>query len=380
MVKKKSIFPLTKLSDVISMKSGESITAERITSEGKFPCFGGNGLRGYTTTFTHDGSYTLVGRQGALCGNVTFVSGRFYASEHAIVVTPKKETDIKFMSYVLYDMNLNQYSESSAQPGLSVKKLLELEYPIPQNKEEQTAIAEALSDIDSLISSLQKLIEKKKAIKQGAMQELLTGKKRLPGFSGEWKKYKVGEIGVVVTGSTPPRSNRNLWGGNFPWVSARDFIGKYISSSYEHVTSEGKNYCRILPAESVLVTCIASIGLNGIAAIPLATNQQINAIVCNNDFYNEIVYYSLVYNKEKLKLMAGQTAVPIISKQQFEEFEILLPRNVLEQKAIAKVLSDMDCEIEQLEKKLAKYQQIKQGMMQELLTGRIRLKEGENNA
>lgn len=243
--------------------------------------------------------------------------------------------------------------------------------------EEQAAIAEALSDVDSLISSLQKLIEKKKAIKQGTMQELLTGKKRLPGFSGEWKKYKVGEIGVVVTGSTPPRSNRNLWGGNFPWVSARDFIGKYISSSYEHVTSEGKNYCRILPAESVLVTCIASIGLNGIAAIPLATNQQINAIVCNNDFYNEIVYYSLVYNKEKLKLMAGQTAVPIISKQQFEEFEILLPRNVLEQKAIAKVLSDMDCEIEQLEKKLAKYQQIKQGMMQELLTGRIRLVDAD---
>jgi|GEM_PF-3829566 len=193
MVKKKSIFPLTKLSDVVSMKSGESITAERITSEGKFPCFGGNGLRGYTTTFTHDGSYTLVGRQGALCGNVTFVSGRFYASEHAIVVTPKKETDIKFMSYVLYDMNLNQYSESSAQPGLSVKKLLELEYPIPQNKEEQTAIAEALSDIDSLISSLQKLIEKKKAIKQGAMQELLTGKKRLSGFNEEWEELNFAE-------------------------------------------------------------------------------------------------------------------------------------------------------------------------------------------
>ena len=193
MVKKKSIFPLTKLSDVVSMKSGESITAERITSEGKFPCFGGNGLRGYTTTFTHDGSYTLVGRQGALCGNVTFVSGRFYASEHAIVVTPKKETDIKFMSYVLYDMNLNQYSESSAQPGLSVKKLLELEYPIPQNKEEQTAIAEALSDIDGLISSLKKLIEKKKAIKQGATQELLTGKKRLSGFNEEWEELNFAE-------------------------------------------------------------------------------------------------------------------------------------------------------------------------------------------
>ena len=147
-----------------------------------------------TPTFTHDGSYTLIGRQGALCGNVTFVSGRFYASEHAIVVTPKKETDIKFMSYVLYDMNLNQYSESSAQPGLSVKKLLELEYPIPKNKEEQAAIAEALSNIDSLISALQKLIEKKKSIKQGALQELLTGKKRLPGFSVEWRQALFGDL------------------------------------------------------------------------------------------------------------------------------------------------------------------------------------------
>lgn len=299
----------------------------------------------------------------------------------AIYGTSRLMIPYLFYFYVKYgDWLAKHYCQGTKQQSYTASLVKQLPIIYPPSIEEQRCITEVLSDVDNLISSLQKLIEKKKAIKQGAMQELLTGKKRLPGFSGEWKKYKVGEIGVVVTGSTPPRSNRNLWGGNFPWVSARDFIGKYISSSYEHVTSEGKNYCRILPAESVLVTCIASIGLNGIAAIPLATNQQINAIVCNNDFYNEIVYYSLVYNKEKLKLMAGQTAVPIISKQQFEEFEILLPRNVLEQKAIAKVLSDMDCEIEQLEKKLAKYQQIKQGMMQELLTGRIRLKEGENNA
>ena len=296
----------------------------------------------------------------------------------AIYGTSRLMIPYLFYFYVKYgDWLAKHYCQGTKQQSYTASLVKQLPIIYPPSIEEQRCITEVLSDVDNLISSLQKLIEKKKAIKQGAMQELLTGKKRLPGFSGEWKKYKVGESGVVVTGSTPPRSNRNLWGGNFPWVSARDFIGKYISSSYEHVTSEGKNYCRILPAESVLVTCIASIGLNGIAAIPLATNQQINAIVCNNDFYNEIVYYSLVYNKEKLKLMAGQTAVPIISKQQFEEFEILLPRNVLEQKAIAKVLSDMDCEIEQLEKKLAKYQQIKQGMMQELLTGRIRLVDAD---
>ncbi|MCB7087763.1 restriction endonuclease subunit S [Enterocloster bolteae] len=318
------------------------------------------------------------------CAYVPCDDPQIYLPDRIWQTNFKKDVDVsaKWLNYLLSSKKYRSLIQncatgtSNSMKNISKEQLLGLEILYPSFRE-QTSIAEALSDIDSLISSLQKLIEKKKAIKQGAMQELLTGKKRLPGFSGEWKKYKVGEIGVVVTGSTPPRSNRNLWGGNFPWVSARDFIGKYISSSYEHVTSEGKNYCRILPAESVLVTCIASIGLNGIAAIPLATNQQINAIVCNNDFYNEIVYYSLVYNKEKLKLMAGQTAVPIISKQQFEEFEILLPRNVLEQKAIAKVLSDMDCEIEQLEKKLAKYQQIKQGMMQELLTGRIRLVDAD---
>ena len=279
------------------------------------------------------------------CAYVPCDDPQIYLPDRIWQTNFKKDVDVsaKWLNYLLSSKKYRSLIQncatgtSNSMKNISKEQLLGLEILYPSFRE-QTSIAEALSDIDSLISSLQKLIEKKKAIKQGAMQELLTGKKRLPGFSGEWKKYKVGEIGVVVTGSTPPRSNRNLWGGNFPWVSARDFIGKYISSSYEHVTSEGKNYCRILPAESVLVTCIASIGLNGIAAIPLATNQQINAIVCNNDFYNEIVYYSLVYNKEKLKLMAGQTAVPIISKQQFEEFEILLPRNVLEQKAIAKVL------------------------------------------
>jgi len=383
MVKKKSIFPLTKLSDVISMKSGESITAERITSEGKFPCFGGNGLRGYTTTFTHDGSYTLVGRQGALCGNVTFVSGRFYASEHAIVVTPKKETDIKFMSYVLYDMNLNQYSESSAQPGLSVKKLLELEYPIPQNKEEQTAIAEALSDIDSLISSLQKLIEKKKAIKQGTMQELLTGKKRLPGFSGEWSKQQLGDICNIVNGGTPSTSIAEFWNGKILWCTPTDITScstKYIYTTESKITESGlkASSATLLPKGALLLCSRATIGEVRIAGNTICTNQGFKSLVVHQNISNEWLYYMVhVLKFNMLEKAIGSTFLEI-SKKDLAELDIIVPE-FTEQKAIAQVLSDMDSEIELLEKKLAKYQQIKQGMMQELLTGRIRLKEGENN-
>ncbi len=375
MVKKKSIFPLTKLSDVVSMKSGESITAERITSEEKFPCFGGNGLRGYTTTFTHDGSYTLVGRQGALCGNVTFVSGRFYASEHAIVVTPKKETDIKFMSYVLYDMNLNQYSESSAQPGLSVKKLLELEYPIPQNKEEQTAIAEVLSDVDSLISSLQKLIEKKKAIKQGAMQELLTGKKRLPGFSGKWTNATLGRcFNKIVGGGTPSRAIPEFWNGEIPWATVKDFATFNPYKTQEYISEAGLNHSstHLIPKGTLITSTRMGIGKIVIYYVDVAINQDLKALFISDDVSKEYIYHLFGMVGKIIESLGNGSTVKGIRIEQLKNLSIVLPKKN-EQQAIAQVLSDMDSEIEQLEKKLAKYQQIKQGMMQELLTGRIRL-------
>lgn len=167
-----------RLGDLCSMKSGYGITSEHIDEFSVFPCYGGNGLRGYTQRYTHDGNYVLVGRQGALCGNVVSVDGKFFASEHAIVVTPFKESDIRWLSRILARMNLNQYSESSAQPGLSVAKLLELECPVP-SVQEQTAIATILSDMDAEIAALENKLAKARQLKQGMMQELLTGRIRL---------------------------------------------------------------------------------------------------------------------------------------------------------------------------------------------------------
>lgn len=168
-----------KLSDISAMKSGEGITSESIDSFSTYPCYGGNGLRGFTTRFTHDGNYALIGRQGALCGNVYGVKGKFFASEHAVVVTASPRIDIQWLTAVLAQMNLNQYSESSAQPGLSVAKILELSVAIPPTVAEQTAIAAVLSDMDAEIEALEKRLEKTRALKQGMMQELLTGKTRL---------------------------------------------------------------------------------------------------------------------------------------------------------------------------------------------------------
>ena len=161
------------------MKSGEGITGADIDDFAMYPCYGGNGIRGYTSRFTHEGRFALIGRQGALCGNVVEVNGRFFASEHAVVVTPKLRTDIRWLAYVLGTMNLNQYSESSAQPGLSVSKILMLEVDVPPSKAEQAAIANVLSDMDAELSALESRRDKTLALKQAMMQELLTGRTRL---------------------------------------------------------------------------------------------------------------------------------------------------------------------------------------------------------
>ncbi len=169
---------MKQFSDICHMKSGEGITSADIDDHSKFPCYGGNGLRGYTACYTHAGSYALIGRQGALCGNVQSVNGEFFASEHAIVVTPLNETDIHWLAAILKRMKLNQYSESSAQPGLSVSRLLAFSLNVPPF-EEQTAIATILSDMDTELAALQTRRDKTHALKQGMMQALLTGRIRL---------------------------------------------------------------------------------------------------------------------------------------------------------------------------------------------------------
>lgn len=168
-----------RLGALCSLKSGESITSENIDETSEFPCYGGNGLRGYTKNHTHDGDHVLIGRQGALCGNVVTASGKFFASEHALVVSSMPEVAIKWLSYILSEENLNQYSESSAQPGLSATKLLRLQFNAPPTKEEQTAIAAILSDMDTEITALETRRTKTRALKQAMMQELLTGRTRL---------------------------------------------------------------------------------------------------------------------------------------------------------------------------------------------------------
>lgn len=164
--------------EICSMKSGEGITSISIRESDDFPVYGGNGLRGFTSNFTHQGDYILVGRQGALCGNVIRVSGKFYASEHAVVVTVEEFINVDWLSQKLAAMDLNQYSEASAQPGLSVNKIMKLLITTPPF-EEQTQIADLLLSIDNKLRSEESYLHKFQMLKSGLMSDLLSGKKRV---------------------------------------------------------------------------------------------------------------------------------------------------------------------------------------------------------
>jgi type I restriction enzyme S subunit len=158
-----------KLKYVASLRSGEGITSEDISETGDYPVYGGNGVRGYTSSHTHDGTYPLIGRQGALCGNINYASGQFWASEHAVVVNVQEGHVVRWLGEVLRSMNLNQYSQSAAQPGISVEVIENLPIPVPPEPE-QHAIANYLeretARIDGLIAAKERmlaLLEEKRA-------------------------------------------------------------------------------------------------------------------------------------------------------------------------------------------------------------------------
>jgi type I restriction enzyme, S subunit len=198
-----------KLKYVASLKSGDTITSDSITESGEYPVFGGNGIRGYTSAYTHCGKYVLIGRQGALCGNINYASGCFWASEHAVVVDIKGEDEVRWLGELLRSMDLNQYSQSAAQPGISVDVIANLEIPVPPLLE-QRAIADYLdretARLDGLVAAkervLRLLAEKRRALITRAVTRGLdphapmkdTGVEWLPRVPRHWIPTKISRL------------------------------------------------------------------------------------------------------------------------------------------------------------------------------------------
>ena len=299
-------------------------------------------------------------------------------SGRVLRVRPFKQTDSLYLHYGLLKHSVRSDIVSRAvgltMASINTKILGETELSLPPLNE-QHSIASALTSIDNLISSLGKLIEKKKNIKQGAMQQLLSGKIRLKEFTEPWVYRKISEIATTSSGGTPSRSIPNYYYGDIKWFTTIELKDNYLYDSVEHITREALNNssAKMFSANTILMAMYgATIGKLGVLKEPSTTNQACCAIKCN-DIVEIFLFYILLYNRKSIIEKGCGAGQPNISQAIVNELSFLVPPCEKEQQAIANILSKKDNEITALEAKRAKYEAIKQGMMQQLLTGKIRL-------
>jgi len=293
------------------------------------------------------------------------------------------KTDGLYLSYFFRSpmgrQSIFSLAQGATRYNLSKTNFMKLEIPYP-DPVEQTAIATVLSDTDALIEQLEKLIAKRKAIKQGTMQQLLTGKKRLPGFNGEWEVKTLGEIGKFKGGSGFPIKYQGKAESKYPFYKVSDMNNKgnqtFMRNSNNWIDESTKKIIgsNVFPEHTIV---FAKIG----AAIYLERKKILFMKSCidNNmmgfifdESQSDYRFLHYLFLSIQLGKLVSATALPSLNGKQIGELSFAFPRKK-EQTAIATILSDMDAEIERLEKKRDKYIMLKQGMMQQLLTGRIRI-------
>jgi type I restriction enzyme, S subunit len=242
---------------------------------------------------------------------------------------------------------------------------------------EQEKICDVLNDIDSHLELIGRLLDKKKQIKQAAMQELLTGKRRLPGFAGEWEEVSLGSVAMMNSGGTPPTGRNDFYGGGIPWVSISDMTsgGRFISETERTLSDLGLLNCaaKRFPAGTILYAMYASLGECSVATCEVTTSQAILGIRPSPSLIREYLYYYLCSIHGMVKQLGQQGTQSNLNKKIVQGFTIKLPKQT-EQIAIANILSDIDQDIDMLNIKAEKARAMKTGMMQQLLTGKIRLK------
>ena len=359
--------------------TGAKNTQDRV-SDGAYPFFVRSQTVERINSYSYDGVAVLTAGDGVGTGKVFhYINGKFDFHQRVYKISEFAERLDGYFFYLYFSKNfynrIMQMTAKSSVDSVRREMIAKMLIPLP-TKAEQTAIATALNDADALITQLEQLIAKKRAIKQGAMQELLTGEKNLDGYNDDWHEIEL--RGIVDQFIVPMRDKPKRFSGDTPWCRIEDFEGKYLYDSkakqYVDESTILAMNLKVFPKETLIVSCSADLGRCAILKRPLVTNQTFIGLVVNKvKASNEFLYYFMGFNSERLNQLSSGTTIAYLSREQFESFKVIIPKTKDEQTHIAQILSDMDAEIEALENKLNKYKMIKQGMMQNLLTGKIRL-------
>lgn len=351
------------------------------TKTGKYPILATSGVIGYADNYLWDKPSALIGRKGTI-NKPQYIETPFWTIDTLFYTKIYDTVCPKFVYYLFCTIDWLSLNEASGVPSLNANNIEKIIAAVPSHAE-QKQIAGALSDVDSMISSLEKLIAKKKAIKQGAMQGLLTGKKRLSGFTGEWKDYTIGKMGEFYSGLSG-KSKKDFDCGKAYYITFLNVLSnvKIDTSILASVdVKEGEIQNAVKKGDLFFNTSSETPEEVGMCAVldDVIENTYLNSFCfgfrLNDDTHNPLFlsyYLNSSIGRKIMSVLAQGATRYNLSKNNFAETIIKLPTKE-EQTAIASILSDMDNEIETLEQKLEKTRQIKQGMMQQLLTGKIRL-------
>lgn len=357
------------VSDVARITTGSRNTQDKV-EDGKFPFFVRSQTVERINSFSFDGEAVLTAGDGVGTGKVFhYINGPFDC--HQRVYRISDFTDrmngfyfFKYFSASFYDRIMSMTAKSSVD-SVRREMIADMALPVPPI-DEQKRIANAFKDIDDLIASLDALIAKKRDIKQAAMQQLLTGNTRLPGFEGEWSSCLIGGVADCLDNLRVPLNEiqRRTRPGIYPYCGANgivDYIGDYLFDDDVILLAEDGGYFDEFSTRPIAYKMSGKMWVNNHAHIIKA-----KAGICQG-----FIFYSLVH-KNILPFLASGTRAKL-NKSELMKIEIMLPKSEAEQAAISSAFESLDSELDALRRKLEKYHQLKQGMMQQLLTGRIRL-------
>lgn len=353
------------IDDLASITTGGSDTQDRV-DDGLYPFFVRSDKVERINKYSFDGEAVLTSGDGVGVGKIFhYVNGKFDFHQRVYNIhNYRDDIDGKYLFFQFstnfYDRVMSMTAKSSVD-SVRREMIAEMFIPLPPTLEEQKAIATALSDVDDLISNLDKLIAKKKDIKKGAMQQLLTpphkGGKRLPGFSGNWEEMKLGELCEIAKGQLITSST--LVPGDIPVIAG----GKKPAYYHNEPNRTGKTI--------TISASGASAGYVSFHDYPIFASDC-STIVENQDYSIEFIYSLLVELQSLIYFKQTGGAQPHIHPSDLNPIEVNIPQKD-EQMAIASVLHDMQREIDSLDTKRQKLIEVKKGMMQELLTGKTRL-------
>ena len=369
------------LGEVCTLQRGMDLP-KRMRTDGAFPLVTSSGIDGTHSVGPIKGPGVVTGRYGTI-GKVFFVESDFWPLNTTLYVRDFHESDPRFVHYLLQTVDFQSHSGKSGVPGVNRNDIHQEFVHIPADRSEQETIARALLDADALIDSLEQLLTKKRQIKQGALQKLLTGKRRLPGFSDPWRRLRLHELGTFLKGTGIKRDEAAT--GDLPCVrygeiytthsdhirSFHSWISRSVASTATKLQLGDLLFAGSGETKEEIGKCVAFLGdVEAYAGGDIVILRPSNEV--NSMFMGYLLNMPAVVRQ---KASRGQgDAVVHISATALGDVRIELPPSH-EQKAIAQVLSDLDTEIEALELRLTNARALKQAMAQALLTGHIRLVE-----